>query len=149
MDGDCDTAIVRITIQAVNDPPVAVNDTYTVEQDGGPITLTPLALDSDPDEDPITILSINGVTLTPGTAQTIPITDGAFPNGTVTITAAGVISFTPRPGSVDPGFSGTVTFPYVISDGRGGTATANEIITVTPVPDLTPILRAIPNVTHG
>jgi hypothetical protein len=37
----------------------------------------------------------------------------------------------------------------VISDGHGGTATANEIITVTPVPDLTPILRLLPNVTHG
>jgi hypothetical protein len=44
---------------------------------------------------------------------------------------AGVITFTP-----DTNFTtGVVTIPYIISDGQGGTATANEIITVTPVND--------------
>ena len=51
--------------------------------------------------------------------------------GTVSISAAGVITFTPT-----SNFNGVVTFPYVISDGVGGTATANEIITVTAVNDL-------------
>jgi len=120
----CDTAIVYINVVGVNDPPVAVDDTYTVPEDGT-VTLTPLALDSDPDGGTLSIVSINGVNLTPGVAQTIPV-----PNGTVTITAGGVITFTP-----DPNYSGTVTFPYVISDGQGGTATANEIINVTPVND--------------
>ncbi|MES2777755.1 MAG: Ig-like domain-containing protein [Bacteroidota bacterium] len=126
-DGNGGTATANevITVTPVNDPPVAVTDNYTMPEDGTPVTLTPLALDSDIDGGTLTISSINGVTRTPGTAQTIPV-----PNGTVNITAAGVITFTPS-----ANYYGTVTFPYIISDGNGGTATANEVITVTPVND--------------
>ncbi|WP_018149666.1 tandem-95 repeat protein, partial [Leeia oryzae] len=42
----------------------------------------------------------------------------------------GTLTFTP-----DANFNGTVTFPYTITDGQGGTATANQIIEVTPVND--------------
>ncbi|MEM0578860.1 Ig-like domain-containing protein, partial [Flavobacterium polysaccharolyticum] len=68
------------------------------------------------------ITSINGTTLTPGIAQVIAVT-----NGTVNITAAGVITFTPAANfnSATP-----VSIPYVITDGNGGTATANALITV-------------------
>ncbi|WP_281925518.1 choice-of-anchor L domain-containing protein, partial [Flavobacterium collinsii] len=82
------TATIKITVTAVNDVPVAVNDIYTVAEEGT-VTLTPLALDSDVDGDTLTITSINGTTLTGG-AQTIAVT-----NGTVNISATGVITFTP------------------------------------------------------
>ncbi|MGI9143732.1 MAG: Ig-like domain-containing protein, partial [Fluviibacter sp.] len=95
---------------AVNAPPVAVDDSYTVER-GATITINPLTGDSDSDGGSLTILSINGVLLTPGLAQTILVT-----NGTVSISAAGIITFTPA-----LGFSGIVSFPYEISDGQGGT----------------------------
>ncbi|RYZ99427.1 MAG: T9SS type A sorting domain-containing protein [Sphingobacteriaceae bacterium] len=103
-----------------NNPPVAVNDTYTMQENDPPVILRPLVNDSDPDGNALTITSINGSTLTHGTAQTITV-----PNGTVSITASGVITFKPT-----TGYTGTVTFPYIISDGNGGTATANEIILI-------------------
>ena len=115
-----------------NVPPTAVDDPYTVVEDGS-VVINPLANDTDVDGDPLTITSINGVALTPGTAQTITV-----PHGTVTIDAAGVITFTP-----DADYNGPATFPYEISDGHGGTATANVNIDVQNdndhdgVPDIT------------
>ena len=110
-----------ITVNAVNDPPIANADTYSVNEDGT-VTLTPLANDIDPDNTP-TISSINGVTLT-GAAQSIAVT-----NGTVNINAGGTITFTPA-----LNFNSSVTFPYVITDGTT-TATANITITVNAVND--------------
>ncbi|WP_290470618.1 Ig-like domain-containing protein, partial [Lacinutrix sp. MedPE-SW] len=101
-----------ITLEFQN-PPVAVDDNYTVAEEGT-VTLTPLDLDSDLDGDTLSIVSINGVALTPGTAQVIDT-----PNGTVNVDAAGVITFTP-----DANYNGTETFPYVITDGTD-TATAD------------------------
>ncbi|WP_180907453.1 gliding motility-associated C-terminal domain-containing protein, partial [Flavobacterium salmonis] len=112
------------TVTAVNDAPVAVNDIYTVAEDGT-VTLTPLALDTDADGDTLTITSINGTTLTGG-VQTIAVT-----NGTVNISATGVITFTP---SANFNSATAISIPYVITDGTA-TATANELITVTPVND--------------
>ncbi|MFV7481587.1 Ig-like domain-containing protein, partial [Acinetobacter junii] len=58
-----------------NTPPVAVNDSYTTPHNT-PVTLSPLQGDTDPENDALSIISINGVTLTPGTAQSIPVTNG-------------------------------------------------------------------------
>ncbi|MTD71541.1 cadherin-like domain-containing protein, partial [Flavobacterium sp. LC2016-13] len=112
-----------LSVVSVNNNPVAVNDNYTVAEDAT-VTLTPLALDSDVDGDALTITSINGTALTGG-VQSISVT-----NGTVNISAANVITFT-----AVLNYNGAISFPYVISDGHGGTATANELITVTPVND--------------
>ncbi|TYB68689.1 tandem-95 repeat protein, partial [Bizionia saleffrena] len=117
------TANQIIEVTAVNDAPVAVDDSYSVAEEGT-VTLTPLDLDSDLDGDILTIVSINGIPLTPGTAQTINVL-----NGTVSVSDTGVITFT---GDTD--FNGTVIFPYVITDGTD-TATADQIIEVTPVND--------------
>ncbi|WP_197463459.1 Ig-like domain-containing protein, partial [Cochleicola gelatinilyticus] len=119
----CDIATVNITITAANSDPIAVDDTYNINEDED-VTLTPLDDDSDPDGDTLVIESINGTALTPGTPQTIAVT-----NGTVTVDAAGVITFTP-----DENFNGSVVIPYVITDGTA-TATANENITVDPIND--------------
>ena len=123
--GGTATANQLITVTAVNDNPVAVNDIYTVAEDAT-VTLNPLALDSDLDGDTLSITSINGTTLTGG-VQTIPVT-----NGTVNISAAGVITFTP---SANFNSATAISIPYVINDGHGGTATANQLITVTAVND--------------
>ncbi|MBF4507858.1 DUF11 domain-containing protein, partial [Flavobacterium sp. JLP] len=109
----------------VNHLPVAINDAYTAAEDNT-VTLNPLALDTDADGDALTITSINGTALTGG-VQTI-----AVPNGTVSISASGIITFTPV---LNFNSATAVSFPYVISDGHGGTATANQLITVTSVND--------------
>ncbi|TYB74553.1 tandem-95 repeat protein, partial [Bizionia saleffrena] len=121
----CATATVNITIVGTNQAPVAITDNYSIDEDTT-VQLLPLAGDSDPDGDDINIDSINGVALTPGIAQQI-----AVPNGLVDIDNLGVIIFTPA-----ADYNGQVTFPYVISDVNGVTATANQIIDVAPVADI-------------
>ncbi|MCD0466964.1 Ig-like domain-containing protein, partial [Flavobacterium sp. ENC] len=118
------TASELITVTAANDAPVAVNDTYTVAEDNT-ITLNPLALDTDLDGDTLTVTSINGTALTGG-VQTIPVS-----NGTVNISALGVITFTP---DANYNSATAISIPYVISDGTV-TATASELITVTAAND--------------
>jgi hypothetical protein len=113
------------TIMVTNQPPVAIDDSYTTTV-GVPVVLTPLASDTDADGNLIKVTQIGTTVITPGTAQTIPVT-----NGTVTISATGVIVFTPA-----PGFVGTATIPYTISDGNGGTATANELVTIPQIATL-------------
>ena len=71
------------------------------------------------------MLSINGTALTPGTAQTIAVT-----NGTVNVSAAGVVTFTPA-----ANYHGAVSFNYVVVDGNGGSDTGSVNGTVTAVND--------------
>ena len=109
--GGTATATVTITVQAVavNQPPVAQNDVYTVEQNSSANVLNVLANDSDPDGDALTIANA-----------------GSPAHGTVAI-ASNKLSYTPA-----AGYSGPDTFTYSISDGKGGTATATVTITVNP-----------------
>jgi large repetitive protein len=109
--GGFSTATVAVTINPVNDAPVAVNDTASTNEDT-PSTLKPLANDSDVDGDPLTI------------------TAATSPNGTVVINPDGTITFTPA-----PDFNGPTTISYTISDGKGGTSTATITVTVDAVND--------------
>ena len=78
------------------------------------VTINVLANDSDPNCDKLTISG------SPSSSQ-----------GTVTVNADGTLTFTPN-----PGFSGTATIKYTISDGRGGYDTATVSVTVkAPVKD--------------
>ena len=90
-----DTALVTVTVTAVNDPPTAVDDTalLTLTQ---PITLAVLANDSDVENDPLTI-----------TAVSLPSSGQAVLSGTTHI----VYSPTLNTG-------GDITFTYTISDGQ-------------------------------
>src|SRR6266498_3026226 len=105
--GGTASALITVTVTSgVNDPPVAVNDfTNTVEDVS--VTIQPLANDSDPDGDPLTITSVSPT------------------NGTASIAGTNVV-FTPA-----TNFFGTATIGYTISDGRGGTASALITVTVT------------------
>jgi len=108
--GGSASATVSITVQAPqNRPPVAQNDAYTVDQNSSANSLNVLANDSDPDGDPLTITAV-----------------GTPAHGSAAI-ASGRINYTPA-----TAFSGSDSFTYSISDGRGGTATATVAITVQP-----------------
>ncbi|WP_224372498.1 Ig-like domain-containing protein [Hyalangium versicolor] len=110
--GGTDTATVTVTVTAVNDPPKAVADTFSVPVDSGPTTLPVLANDSS----------------APESGETLTVTEVTQPasGGTVTVAADGSgVVFTP-----EPGFMGTETFTYTVSDGNGGTATATVTVNV-------------------
>ena len=123
--GGTDTGSVTVAVGPnVNDAPVAVDDTVSTAEDTA-VTLNLVGNDTDADGDTLSVKSINGTDLTPGTAQAI-----AVPHGTVNVSVAGVISFTPAADYV-----GDATFNYVVSDGQGGTDTATMRIDVTAEAD--------------
>jgi hypothetical protein len=108
-----DQATVTVTVTPVNDPPDAVNDTATVNEDAA-ISVPVLVNDTDPE----------GATL-----QVTAVTQGA--HGTVSIMDGGrQVAYWPA-----ADYSGTDSFTYTISDGDGGTDTATVDVTVTPVND--------------
>jgi len=111
-----DTANVTGTVGDSNAAPIAVDDSFTVDEDTTTGTLDLISNDTDADGDTLSVQSIAGTTLTPGTAQTITVT-----NGTVNVNAAGVITFTP-----DTNYNGSISFDYVVTDG-----TVTDIGTVT------------------
>jgi len=90
-----------------NNPPDAMNDSERTDLNS-PVTLSVLANDSDPDNDP---LSVTGI--------------GTETNGLALINADNSVTFTP-----DTDFVGTGGFSYTISDGRGGTDTATVTVFV-------------------
>jgi hypothetical protein len=110
--GGTDTASVSVTVDPVNDAPVAAPDTATITEDV-PTTLTVLPNDSDIDGDDLTV------------------TDASSPDGSVTINSDGTLEFTPT-----SDFTGTTTVTYTITDGEGGTDTSTVTVTVTPVNDV-------------
>ena len=105
--GGNDTATVTITVNGVNDPPVAVNDSAIIKKDTS-VIIDVLSNDSDPDVgDTLTVASV-----TQGT-------NGAVSNN------ESYVTYTPA-----TGFNGTDSFSYTVSDGNGGTDTATVSVTV-------------------
>jgi VCBS repeat-containing protein len=109
---DSNVAMVTITVNPVNDPPLANNDSATVDEDCSNNVIDVLANDSDPDSDPLTITAVSDP-----------------PNGTAAI-VGNQVEYTP-----DPSFNGLDSFTYDISDGQGGSATATVNVTINPVND--------------
>ena len=90
-----DAGTVNITVDAVNDAPVAVDDSSdTLEETA--VTINVLSDDTDIDGDTLSVSAV---------------TDGS--NGTVTINGDGTLEYTP-----EAGFSGTDGFTYTVSDGE-------------------------------
>ncbi len=110
--GGTDTATVTVTVAILNNPPVAHDDSATTNEDTA-VTIDVIANDSDPDSDPISVSSV---------------TDAA--DGSVLDNGDGTITYTP-----DPNFNGSDAFTYTLSDGNGGTDTANVSVQVTPIND--------------
>ena len=121
-EGGTSIATVTVTVTGVNDNPVANADSFTVAEDGAS-TIAVKANDSDIDGNPLTITAVNGLAIAVGS----PV---AVTNGTVSLTAAGTLTFTPT-----ANYNGPASFTYTISDGAGGSATATVSGTVTPVND--------------
>jgi len=121
--GGTATATVNGTVNPVQDPPVAQNDSFTTPEDQA-VTIAVLANDSDPDGDALTITQINSTGITVGNSV-------AITGGSVTLNANGTLTFTPT-----ANFNGSPSFTYTVSDGNGGTATATVNGTVTPVNDI-------------
>lgn len=131
-DGEIDTAIVDITVTPINDPPVALDDSFTIDED----TSLPLVLmTSDLDIEFVTDLIHT-------------ITDDVD-NGTLDCSSAPSCVYTPS-----SNFHGTDQFTYeVCDDGEdNGTPAAPGVlcdtavinITIDPVNDA-PVLTPIPN----
>lgn len=120
-----------IAITAVNDPPSAVNDSGTTDEDTTLNVAAPGVLANDTDVDPgdtKTVVELNGSPTLTGTSA-----KGA----TVTINADG--SYTYDPGSVFQGLSDgesdTDSFTYTMQDGGGAPSTATVNLTITGVSD--------------
>jgi VCBS repeat-containing protein len=109
-------ATVTVTVgAAVNNPPVAVDDAYSTDEDTILNVAAPgvLANDSDPDGDLITAV-----------LQTMTA------NGNLALLADGSFTYTP-----DPDFNGVDSFTYVANDGQLDSNVATVTITVNPVND--------------
>jgi len=98
-------------INSSNTPPVASDDTISTAQDTI-ANFDLLANDTDGEGDVLTITHIDGTAITVG--GTVGVTDGS-----VTLNVNGSIDFDPT-----PGFNGTTSFTYTVSDGQGGVDTA-------------------------
>ncbi|MGF1525007.1 MAG: beta strand repeat-containing protein, partial [Leptolyngbyaceae cyanobacterium] len=109
--GTVDTATVTVTIDGVNDAPVAVDDDFTTDEDV-PLSDTVFTNDSDIDSTTLTATLLTDVS-----------------DGSLTLNADGSFSYTP-----DANFNGTDSFTYQISDGDL-TDTATVSLTVNPVND--------------
>jgi VCBS repeat-containing protein len=113
---DSNVATVTITVEAVNDLPVAENDSYNIDEDNSLTVPAEGVLTNDSD--------VDGDGLTP-TVVTEPL------HGTLTLNADGSFTYTP-----DPDFNGTDGFSYAVNDGTGDSNVAAVTITVNPVNDL-------------
>ena len=102
---------VTVTIVAINDDPVAVADSATVNEDTL-VNLNVLVNDTDVDGNSLSIVSASA------------------PNGTVTIEPDNTLNYTPT-----LNFNGSDNISYTISDGQAGAASSIVAMTITPVND--------------
>ncbi|THD84247.1 tandem-95 repeat protein [Aliigemmobacter aestuarii] len=107
-DGNEATSTVTVTVNPVNDAPVAEDDASTTPVNT-PVTFAVLGNDSDVDGDPLSVISV-----------------GTTPDGTVAINPDGTLTFTPN-----AGFTGVTSVDYTITDPEGLTDTATWTITIT------------------
>ena len=109
---DSNEATVSITVTAVNDAPVAVDDSYTTPFNTTLIVPAPGVLlnDIDPEDDDLTANKLNDPDLT---------------SGTLTFNANGSFTYVPA-----LGFSGTVSFTYKANDDDLDSLPATVTITV-------------------
>src|SRR5436309_477509 len=111
-DGTADSGVatVTITVTAVNDAPVAVNDAYAVSEDTTLTVNVPGVLGNDTDID--------------GDALTAVLVSGPS-HGTLTLNPDGCVSYNPA-----PGYNGPDSFSYKANDGAADSDVATVTITV-------------------
>ena len=119
------------TPATVNTPPNALNDTGSGEQNSlvrGNLLLN----DSDPDGDPLAIVSVSGRPMTPAGITVNGSNGGAF-----TVLPDGSYVFNPgnEYGHLAVGETATSTISYTITDPSGATSTATVVVTITGTND--------------
>ncbi|WP_415884957.1 tandem-95 repeat protein [Neptuniibacter sp. QD37_6] len=134
---DTSVATLSITVTAVNEAPIAQNDTGTVTEDtqftGNLInSVSSSEEDTDADNDALTVTGFSftpaGGSLINGTVNTETVMPGV---GAITIYEDGSYSFTPS-----PDYTGSVpVITYTISDGNGGSDTATLSLTIQATAD--------------
>ncbi|MBK9121838.1 MAG: tandem-95 repeat protein [Chloroflexi bacterium] len=114
---DSNVVTVTITVNPINDAPVAVDDAYSTDEDTPlvvAIATGVLANDTDAETNPLTAVLVANVT-----------------NGTLLFAADGSFTYTPN-----ANFNGTDTFTYLANDGTSDSATPAAVtITVNPIND--------------
>ncbi|NOT41000.1 MAG: cadherin-like domain-containing protein [Alphaproteobacteria bacterium] len=114
--GGSASAAITVTITGTNSPPVANADSESV-LDLLTVVLDPRVNDTDPNNDPLTVISATNGT-----------------NGTVTIQNGTQVTYTRTSAFPGPGSTVTDSFNYTISDGQGGTATSSVSVTLEASP---------------
>ncbi|MEX2174254.1 MAG: Ig-like domain-containing protein [Pirellulaceae bacterium] len=109
-------ATVTITVDPVNDLPVAVNDDFAMDEDGSLDATVGSVLANDTD--------VDGDSLT-ATLVSQPL------HGTLALNADGTFSYAP-----EANYNGLDGFSYMVSDGTGESEVASVTITINPVNDL-------------
>jgi VCBS repeat-containing protein len=110
--GNISNATVNITVNSVNDSPIAVSDTASTNEDTA-VIINVVKNDTDIDNDPLSVLST---------------TNGS--NGSVIINKDGTLTYTPN-----ANFNGSDSFTYLVKDSSGATSTATVNIAVAPIND--------------
>ena len=123
---DKPNANVTITVEALNNAPVAVADTVTLDEDEEAIQIRVLSNDSDADGDDLSIDSVTNPD-----------------HGTVRL-MAGSIFYTP-----DENYNGSDSFDYTVVDPSGASATETVTLTINPVNDAPVAVTDILNVEEG
>ena len=108
-------ATKQVSVTAVNDTPIAVNDSYTTSEDTllSVATLGVLANDTDADGEPLTSILVSGPS-----------------NGSLTFNADGSFSYTPN-----LNYNGSDSFTYKANDGSLDSAPILVSLTITAVND--------------
>lgn len=129
-----------------NNPPLAVNDSFSTLENSE-ITFDVLANDSDPDNNPLEIIQING-----DSSESQVLDSGAI----ISLTSDDLINYNPL-GQFDfleEGEITTDTFSYTIADSFGNVSTANitvniegisEALNTEPIPDENEITEPSPD----
>ena len=110
--GGISTGTITVTVDPVNDKPVATATTVSANEDN---SVSGRVVATDVDGDALTF--------------SVP-SNGGPAHGTVTMNADGTFNYVPA-----ANFNGTDTFTYQVSDGKGGTTTAQVSVNVAAVND--------------
>ena len=122
---------MTVSVDPINDPPVANNDNATYDQNSGSGTINVLANDIDPDGDSLEVTEISD------TSETTLSNQSSIVNN-----LDGTITYTPA-----ANYSGVDSFSYTVSDGSNATASATVEVTVNPTIGQLPPLDPNTNVT--
>lgn len=117
-EGGADSAVayIEVTPDLSNQSPIALDDSGFTTNEDQSLTISAAALlanDSDPDGDPLSIISVSEAE-----------------GGLVSLAPSGAVHFTPT-----ENYHGPASFRYTISDGRDGLATATATLTINSVND--------------